>query len=154
MLSIAYGIVHDMVTAHVWVEYFTIHHVKVVESESPVVMALVWGVIATWWMGAFAGTILWAFSTLGAMPELPLARLRQIMLRGMGGLLLSAMLVLMVAYLGLGFVGQGHDIEDLETKQRALAVAFTHTYSYSAGTLLVLAMGARALRLRLRLLKE
>jgi len=150
LLSILYGIAHDMVTAHVWVEYFTVHHAKVVESTNPVVMALVWGVLATWWMGAFAGGLLWAFSTLGTFPALPLLRLRQIMLRGMGGLYVTAMLVLGLSYIGLGWIGQGHDIPDLEVRRRAMSVGITHMYSYGAGALLILAMGARVLYLRSR----
>lgn len=39
-VAIVYGIAHDMVTAHVYVEYFTVYHMHVVDSESPVVMAL------------------------------------------------------------------------------------------------------------------
>ena len=30
----------------IWVDYFTVHHPKVVNSTSPIVMALVWGIIA------------------------------------------------------------------------------------------------------------
>jgi hypothetical protein len=153
LLSIVYGIAHDMVTAHVWVEYFTVHHAKVVESTSPVVMALVWGVLATWWVGALAGIWLWAFATAGSLPRLPIDRLRQVMLRGMGGLYVAAMLVLGLSYIGLGWIGQGHDIPDLEVRRRALAVGITHMYSYGAGALLILAMGFRALQLRYRAAK-
>ena len=48
--AISYGIIHDMITAHFCVEYFTIGHPKIIESESPVLLALLWGVIATWWV--------------------------------------------------------------------------------------------------------
>lgn len=41
------GLAIDLVTANVAVEYFTVHHPKVVDSESPWVMALVWGVGAS-----------------------------------------------------------------------------------------------------------
>lgn len=153
LLSVVYGIAHDMVTAHVWVEYFTVHHAKVVDSTSPVVMALVWGVLATWWVGAFAGILLWAFAAAGSLTPLPIERLRQIMLRGMGGLYVTAMLVLGLSYIGLGWIGQGHDIPDLEVRRRALAVGITHMYSYGAGALLILAMGFRTLQLRIRATK-
>jgi putative copper export protein len=75
------------------------------------------------------------------------------MLRGLGGLYISAMLVLGLSYIGLGWIGQGHDIPDLEVRRRALAVGITHMYSYSAGALLILAMGVRALQLRYRAAK-
>ncbi|MCC7435450.1 MAG: hypothetical protein IT363_12255 [Methanoregulaceae archaeon] len=153
LLSVVYGIAHDMVTAHVWVEYFTVHHARVVASTDPVVMALVWGVLATWWVGVFAGILLWAFAVAGSLPSLPIERLRQIMLRGLSGLYISAMLVLGLSYIGLGWIGQGHDIPDLEVRRRALAVGITHMYSYSAGALLILAMGVRALQLRIQAAK-
>ena len=50
------GVAMDMVTAHVAVEYFTVHHPHVVNSKSPLVMALVWGVGASWWFGLIAGS--------------------------------------------------------------------------------------------------
>ena len=58
LLAVCYGIVHDMVTAHICVEYFTIGHPKIIESESPVKLALLWGVIATWWVGLIMGTLI------------------------------------------------------------------------------------------------
>ena len=47
-VAAAYGILHDLITAHVCVEYFTIGHPRIVDSESPLVLALVWGVVAMW----------------------------------------------------------------------------------------------------------
>ncbi|MDJ0520675.1 MAG: hypothetical protein QNJ90_01230 [Planctomycetota bacterium] len=59
--AVLYGIAHDLVTAHLCVEYFTIGHPRVIDSERPVDLALVWGVLATWWMGVIAGLLLaWA----------------------------------------------------------------------------------------------
>ena len=56
--AIAYGILHDQVTARVAIEYFTVAHPRIVESEDPTVLGLVWGVVATWWVGAILGTLL------------------------------------------------------------------------------------------------
>ncbi len=49
--AICYGILHDQVTAHVCVEYFTVGHVSLVSTTDPTVLAFVWGVVATWWVG-------------------------------------------------------------------------------------------------------
>ncbi len=68
--SIIYGIAHDLITAHFAVEYFTVYHPKVIESESPLAMAFLWGVIATWWMGAFFGTVIATVSRVGDNPTL------------------------------------------------------------------------------------
>lgn len=59
--AIVYGIVHDSVTARICVEYFTIGHPRLIASESPTMLALLWGVLATWWVGAGLGG-LWAFA--------------------------------------------------------------------------------------------
>ena len=59
--AIVYGIVHDFVTARICVEYFTIGHPRIIESESPARLALAWGVLATLWVGAGLG-VLWAFA--------------------------------------------------------------------------------------------
>lgn len=48
LLSCLLGIALDMVTANVAVEYFTGHHPHVVDSDSPWVLALVWGPGASW----------------------------------------------------------------------------------------------------------
>lgn len=56
--GILYGIAHDQITARICLEYFTVFHPKVIESQSPTLLGLTWGVIATWWAGAFLGTLL------------------------------------------------------------------------------------------------
>jgi hypothetical protein len=53
--AIAYGIVHDQITARICVEYFTIGHPPVFGTDSPTLLGLGWGVIATWWAGAMIG---------------------------------------------------------------------------------------------------
>ena len=50
-----YGIGHDMITAHTCVQYFTVAHPMIIPTASPVVLALLWGVIATWWVGLLLG---------------------------------------------------------------------------------------------------
>lgn len=56
--AVFYGIIHDQFTAHICVEYFSVFHPPVFSATSPVLLALGWGVIATWWMGAFLGVLL------------------------------------------------------------------------------------------------
>jgi hypothetical protein len=70
LLSISYGILHDMVTANLCVEYFTIGHPKVIESESPFLLAIVWGALATWWAGLIIGIGLAFSAQLGTLPKL------------------------------------------------------------------------------------
>jgi len=56
--AILYGIVHDQITARICVEYFSVFHPAIFSTESPTLLALGWGVVATWWMGAFLGCLL------------------------------------------------------------------------------------------------
>jgi len=53
--AVVYGILHDQVTARACVEYFTIGHPPVFKTDSPTLLALGWGVIATWWVGLLLG---------------------------------------------------------------------------------------------------
>jgi hypothetical protein len=63
--AVLYGIIHDLVTAHICVEYFSVFHPPVFETNSPTLLALGWGVIATWWVGAFLGVLLAVSARLG-----------------------------------------------------------------------------------------
>ncbi len=75
--AIIYGILHDQVTAHLCVEYFTIAHPPVFPTKSPFVLALGWGIIATWWVGLPLGLGLAAAARIGSAPKLGLADLRR-----------------------------------------------------------------------------
>ena len=70
-LGILYGIVHDMVTAHVCVEYFSKFHPQVIDSENPALLALIWGVVATWWVAAALGMGLGLAAAAGPRPMAP-----------------------------------------------------------------------------------
>ncbi|MCC7495106.1 MAG: hypothetical protein IT204_22350 [Fimbriimonadaceae bacterium] len=83
--AVVYGVLHDLVTAHVCVEYFSRFHPPVIASESPVALALVWGVLATWWVGAGLAVPLVAAARLGAAPRWTARQLRPLL----GALLLS-----------------------------------------------------------------
>src|SRR5439155_1067124 len=69
LAAIAYGVVHDQVTARVCVEYFTIGHPPVFNTDSPTLLALGWGVIATWSVGLLLGVSAALVSRLGHRPK-------------------------------------------------------------------------------------
>jgi hypothetical protein len=73
--SVVYGVLHDVVTIHVCPEYFTLYHPKVFATSNLWLLALGWGVIATWWMGAFFGVLVAAAAQTGTMPKLYAAKL-------------------------------------------------------------------------------
>lgn len=68
--AVTYGIVHDQITAHLCVEYFTVGHPILVPTEDPMVLGLVWGVVATWWVGVLVGATLAVASGWGRWPKL------------------------------------------------------------------------------------
>lgn len=87
--SIAYGIIHDQVTARICLEYFSkgFHRRMtdtwdnsplapfkklLAESKSPTMYAFVWGIVATWWVGAILGVPLALAARLGKWPKMEL----------------------------------------------------------------------------------
>jgi len=94
--AIAYGVAHDQVTARICVEYFTIGHPPIFPTASPTLLALGWGVIATWWVGLPLGCLLALAARVGQRPKLAAAALRRplaILLATMGSAAFLAGLV-------------------------------------------------------------
>lgn len=71
MAAITYGILLDQVTARACIEYFTIGHPPIfkVPVEDPTLLAIAWGVIATWWMGLGLGMALAIAAQAGSRPK-------------------------------------------------------------------------------------
>ncbi len=69
LAAITYGIVHDQVTVRICIEYFTIGHPRIIESEDPTLLALAWGVVATWWVGLPLGLGVASVARLGRLPK-------------------------------------------------------------------------------------
>jgi hypothetical protein len=63
--GVVYGVLHDQVTARVCVEYFTIGHPPLIPSASPTLLALAWGIVATWWVALPMGVALASSARLG-----------------------------------------------------------------------------------------
>ena len=70
-----YGILHDQVTTRVCVEYFTIGHPPVFQTEEPAILAIGWGILATWWVGALLSFVVVPSCRLGAWPKVNAAQL-------------------------------------------------------------------------------
>lgn len=73
--AVVYGILHDQVTARVCVEYFTIGHPPIFRTDDPTLLALGWGVIATWWMGLILSIPAVLSSRIGSWPKVDARRL-------------------------------------------------------------------------------
>ena len=65
----AYGILHDQVTVRVCLEYFTIGHPPIFATRSPTLLAIGWGIAATWWVALPLGFSLAAAARMGTRPK-------------------------------------------------------------------------------------
>lgn len=67
--AVCYGVAHDQVTARVCVEYFTVGHPPVFDTDDPTLLGLGWGIIATWWVGLLLGVPLAIVARAGSRPK-------------------------------------------------------------------------------------
>ncbi len=141
LAAIAYGIVHDQITARVCLEYFTVGHPAILPPElfdSPTWQGLIWGIIATWWVGLILGVPMAVAARLGNRPKRSVRSLARPI-----GRLLGAMAVVAVISGGIGFVLARLDVISLvepiakkvpsERHDRYLAVLWAHLASYASG---------------------
>ena len=137
LAAISYGILHDQVTAHVCVEYFTIAHPPIFPTTSPFLLAIGWGIIATWWVGLPLGIGLALAAKVGRTRRLTLAELRRPIIKLM---LFSACCALLAGATGAALEarngnGPGFWVEVIP-REKWVAFSFdmwAHGTSYAAG---------------------
>ena len=100
LATCVYGIAHDMVTAHVCVEYFLppVHPV-IFPTTSPILLALIWGVIATWWVGLFLGVLLAAACRIGNKPKRTVSQIIRPVMILLALLFITSILLGLVGYM-------------------------------------------------------
>ena len=153
--AIVYGILHDQVTAHLCVEYFTIAHPPVFPTESPFLLALGWGVIATWWVGLPLGLGLAAAARLGTAPRLGLGDVRRPIVILMIATALAAFLAgvagaILVAAGAAPVPGDWAAVIPPDRHAAFSAAAWAHAASYAAGAFGGLIVIGLTVRRRLR----
>ena len=136
--AVSYGVLHDQVTARVCVEYFTVAHPLLVPTTDPTVLGLVWGVVATWWVGAGLGLMLAVAARLGGRTP----RGWRDLLRPVAVLLLvCGVLAAAAEVCGYAFGGGPGALFpparewSAEKQSRFLGVLIAHNVSYLAGGL-------------------
>ena len=136
--AIVYGIAHDLVTARVCVEYFTIGHPQVMQTDSPTMLAIIWGVVATWWVGLMLGVSLALTSRISTRPKLTAKSLvRPIVVL----MIAMAICAVIAGIIGLNLARNGTvtligplAVKVPEEKHVAfIAALWAHTASYLAG---------------------
>jgi len=137
--AVVYGIVHDQVTAHVCVEYFTVSHPSLLDIRDPTVLGLAWGIIATWWVGLGLGMPLALVARVGPRPKLTVRDVRRPVLLLMLGVGLTSALAGLVGY-SLARTGDAHIpyyyVTSVPRARHALFIAdaWAHESAYTVGT--------------------
>ena len=98
LIAGVYGILHDQITFTLGYEYFTefkfhqFHYLDQSQPERLLVAEI--GFLATWWVGFFAG---W-FMGRTTLPRLSLKQSAQLSLKGVGLMMLTALVFAIIAY--------------------------------------------------------
>ena len=144
-LACVLGICLDMVTANVAVEYFTVHHPRIVETERPWLLAIVWGVGASWWFGAIAGAIVGAINHRRQEPLQPARILKWVAIACF--VLWFLMIAILVSVLA---VANTIPVEDrrptFDYDRRIMAVAIAHQFEYILGAIALLIIAFKTWR--------
>ncbi len=153
LAAVVYGILHDQVTARICLEYFTIGHPRLIDSESPTVLGLFWGVVATWWVGLPLGVGLAICARYGKRPKLAVSDLLQPVRRLLIGMFVVATLGGIVGFL-TARAGLFQLVEPLASRVPAdrhvafLTCGWAHSASYLAGMVGGVALWAKTWRRR------
>jgi prolipoprotein diacylglyceryltransferase len=135
--AVVYGICQDQITARVCVEYFTVGHLRIFETEDPTLLAFGWGILATWWVGLLLGVPAALVARAGRRPRLAAREL----LRPIGLLMLSmACFAAISGVVGYVLAGAwpGYDRQLFDklgaaTYPRFMADAWAHGAAYLGG---------------------
>ena len=154
LAAIGYGVVHDQITARICVEYFTIGHPPLFATTSPTLLALGWGVVATWWVGLPLGLLLAAVARLGGRHKVSAGQLRRPILvllltmaaaAGIAGAIGGMLAVSGKVWLSPALA----EIVPLDRQVPFLVDLWMHSASYAVGIAGGLALAAWTLRRRL-----
>jgi hypothetical protein len=154
--AVLYGIIHDQFTARICIEYFTIFHPPLFHTQSPTLLGIGWGIVATWWVGVFFAVPMILAARAGSRPALRASEL----LRS-----IASLLVIMAASAVLfgitGYVLARRGVLDTHwltfsaspaMRYRFMADWWAHSASYGAafvgGVVLCVVTYRRRLRLR------
>lgn len=144
--AVIFGITHDLITSHINFDYFASdrthhgpvtreHFPSVYESKSPILYSLLWGTIATWWVGLASGTIVAASARIGSAG----IKLRWDELIVPTSIVLGGTLATSLIAGGLTY---------LATSDSFTTVAVMHSTSYISGGLLSLGLAGYTIKMR------
>ena len=137
-LACLLGICLDLVTANVAVEYFTVYHPRLVETERPWILAIIWGIGASWWFGAISGVIVGAINYRRQEPLQPIQILKWVAI-ACSILWLSMIAILLSVLIFASTIPEEKRRPTFDYDRRIMAVAMAHQFEYIlAGIALVI----------------
>ena len=132
VLACGLGLGLDLITANVAVEYFSVHHPKIVETDNPWILAVVWGIAASWWFGALGGLILAVVNQRRRQPLPPRRILRWVAIACL--VLWAIMIVILIAVLVIAStIPLAERPATFDHDRRLMAVAMAHQFEYLWG---------------------
>lgn len=136
--AIAYGVVHDQITARLCLEYFTIGHPPLFQTTSPTILGICWGIAATFGIGALLGVILALVSQSEGLPPVPVMRVCKLILQLLAVMAISASLAGVIGFelSRRSIIGVPADFAELlppSQQNRFMAVWLAHAASYLVG---------------------
>jgi hypothetical protein len=157
--AIFYGVLHDQITARICLEYFTVFHPPVFPTQSATWLAFGWGIIATWWVGAFLGILLAIAGRAGSKRKLSAGMLSKpvgkLLLTMGGGALLCGLLGYLLSRQGVIFPPEWVSANlPPATHARFMADWWAHNASYAVGIIGGIALCVVQYRKRLPLPEE
>ncbi len=138
-LACLLGICLDAVTANVAVDYFSVYHPRIVPTNNSWILAVVWGVAASWWFGAIAGVIV---ATVNHLRPCPLEPARILKWARIACLVLwLLMMTILLAVLAIAStIPLEERKETFDHDRRLMAVAMAHQYEYLLGAMALLVL--------------
>lgn len=139
LAAIVYGVVHDEITVQISREYFAVGHAPIFGTDtSGFLLALGWGVFATWWAGVLIGVLLAVAARAGPEATVDAAALVRPVVVVLGIMVAVAVVGGLAGYV-LAVYGVIRPIPAIAEAvppgrhARFLAVGATHYASYAAG---------------------
>lgn len=148
-LACCLGIGLDLVTANIAVEYFSIHHPKIIDSENPWVLAVCWGIAAAWWFGLIAGLVV---ASVNQWRKQPLPPVRILKWNAIACVILWViMLAILISVMAISsLIPIDKRPVTFESDRRLVAVAMAHQYEYLLGGAAMLAIALMTWRAKPR----
>ena len=142
IFAIIYGVLYDQITTRICLEYYmTGNHPRLINSDSPTLHGLIWGVITTWWVGLGLGIPTALVSQFGSWPSVSAQELFPALLFQFFIIPASSFLIGSSAYLYMrysGFAPQlnvmgSHLLQSPAVRQKWLTVGIANSAGYLVG---------------------